>query len=252
MPKTAWLIGASTGIGAALANALAAEGCRVVISARRSASDVRAQFPALIDYLPLDVLDADACRQVALRTERILGNAPDLVLYAAGAWQPMGVADFDAVTAARLMAVNYMGAVNVLAAVLPGARARRSGHIAVIASVAGYRGLPHAAAYGPTKAALINLCESLAPELSREGVRLRLVNPGFVATPMTAINDFPMPFLLTADNAARRLVDALARSNRFEITFPKRFTWWLKLLRLLPYGAYLALMRHVVRRRSRG
>ena len=254
VPETAWLIGASSGIGAALARVLAARGWRVVISARgtETAASVAAEFPELISILPLDVTDTPACEAAVADAETILGGPPDLVVFAAGAWQPMGVSDLDSAVARRLMNVNYLGAVNVLAALLPGCRECRRGHIAVIASVAGYRGIPRAAGYGPTKAALINLCESLKPELDAAGVRLRLVDPGFVATPMTAVNDFPMPFLLAAEDAAERLFTALTRSSRFEITFPKRFTWGLKYLRLLPYGAYFALMRRLDRGRKRG
>jgi NAD(P)-dependent dehydrogenase (short-subunit alcohol dehydrogenase family) len=254
IPGTAWLIGASSGIGAALARLLAAKGWRVVISARgtETAASVAADHPEMISVLPLDVTDASACKAAVAEAEKTLGGAPDLVVFAAGAWQPMGASDLDPAVAGHLMTVNYLGAVNVLAALLPGYRERRNGHIAVIASVAGYRGLPRAAGYGPTKAALINLCESLKPELDAAGVRLRLVNPGFVATPMTAVNEFPMPFLLSAEDAAELLFTALTTSSRFEITFPKRFTWGLKLLRLLPYGAYFALMRRVDRGRKRG
>lgn len=253
-PKTAWLVGASSGIGAALAHKLAREGSRVAISARgvETAAAVASAFPGRIEVIPLDVTDAAACAAGATRAEALLGGPPELIVFAAGAWQPMAAGEFDPDVIADLIRVNYLGAVNILGAVLPGCRARRSGHIAVIASVAGYRGLPRAGAYGPTKAALINLCESLEPELAQDGIRLRLVNPGFVATPMTAVNEFPMPFLLTAEDAAERLFVALTRSQRFEITFPKRFTWWLKLLRLLPYGVFLPLMRRAARVRRHG
>ena len=249
LPETAWIVGASSGIGAALAQALARRGCRVVISARRAdaCAAVAAACPERIQVLPLDVTDADACTAATVEAERRLEGAPELVVFAAGAWQPMATEDFDAGVIRRIVEVNYIGAANLLAALVPGCLARGAGHIAVIASVAGYRGLPRAAAYGPTKAALINLCESLQPDLARRNVRLRLVNPGFVATPMTAANDFPMPFLLKAEDAAERLLAGLTRSNRFEITFPKRFTWGLKLLRLLPYALFLRLMRRAGR-----
>ena len=129
---------------------------------------------------------------------------------------------------------------------LPRLIARRAGHVAVVASVAGYRGLPSAAGYGASKAALINLCEALKPELDGCGVRLSLINPGFVRTPLTDRNPFPMPFLMDADDAAERLVRGL-ESGRFETTFPRRFTWGLKLLRCLPYALYFPLTRRLVR-----
>ena len=143
------------------------------------------------------------------------------------------------------MAVNFFGVVNCLAAVLPGFISRWRGHIAVVASAAGYRGLPTSAAYGATKAALINMCEALKPELDRYGVRITVINPGFVKTPLTDRNDFKMPFLITADDAARRIVDGLATGG-FEITFPRRFTWGLKIMRCLPYPLFFAMTQQLV------
>ena len=137
--------------------------------------------------------------------------------------------------------VYYYG----LAAVLPRFIERRSGHVAVVASVAGYRGLPTAAAYGASKAALINMAESMKPELDQYGVRISIVNPGFVRTPLTDKNDFPMPFLIEPDDAAERIVHGLAR-GRFEIAFPRRFVWGLKLLRCLPYALYFPLARKLI------
>jgi short-subunit dehydrogenase len=132
-----------------------------------------------------------------------------------------------------------------VAAVLPRFMERRRGHLAVVASVAGYRGLPTSAAYGASKAALINMCEALKPELDRAGVTISVVNPGFVKTPLTDKNDFPMPFLMDADAAAEQMVRGL-ETGRFEITFPKRFTWGMNLLRCLPYSLYFAVSRKMV------
>jgi short-subunit dehydrogenase len=144
------------------------------------------------------------------------------------------------------MKVNFFGTVSCLTALMPAYLAARRGHIAVVSSVAGYRGLPYAAAYGASKAALINMCESLEPELAAHGVRLSLVNPGFVRTPLTDQNSFSMPFLMEVDDAARSMRRGLA-SGRFEITFPKRFTWLVKGLRLLPIALYLRLTRRLLR-----
>ena len=135
-----------------------------------------------------------------------------------------------------------MGSVHGLAAILPAMIGRGSGHIAVVSSVAGYRGLPTAAAYGATKASLINMCEALAFDLHGTGVRLQLVNPGFVDTPLTRRNSFPMPFLMTVEDAAERIHRGL-RSRKFEIAFPRRFTLWLKLMRILPYALYFPILR---------
>ena len=132
-----------------------------------------------------------------------------------------------------------------LAAVLPRFIGKQAGHVAVVSSVAGYRGLPTSAAYGASKAALINMCEALKPELDRYGVKLSLICPGFVRTPLTDRNAFPMPFLMEAEEAAERIVNGLLR-GKFEITFPRRFTWWLKLGRCLPYAWYFLLTRRMV------
>jgi len=145
------------------------------------------------------------------------------------------------------MEVNFFGVVHGLAALVPRMVERRSGQLAVVSSVSGYRGLPSASAYGATKAALINMCEALKPELDGHGVTLSLINPGFVETPLTDRNDFVMPFLVPADEAARRIAKGLAR-GAFEITCPRRFTWGLKLLRCLPYAVYFPLMRRLVRK----
>ncbi len=238
-PGLAWITGASSGIGRALALDLAARGWAVAASARSEAAltELAALHPA-IQPLPLDVTDLNAVR-AAVAT---LPGLPGLTILNAGTHQPMQAADFSAETAARLMAVNYQGVVNGLDALLPGLRDLGSGTVAVVASVAGYVGLPTAAAYGPTKAALINLCESLAPELARDGVRLKLVNPGFVKTPLTDRNPFPMPWLMDADDAARRILRGLDKTG-LEVAFPLPMAAMLKLFRLLPYGLSLPLIR---------
>jgi short-subunit dehydrogenase len=137
-----------------------------------------------------------------------------------------------------------MGTVNALAPALASMRARGTGHIAVVASVAGYGGLPTAAAYGATKAALINMCEALKPECDALGVKLQLVDPGFVRTPLTDRNTFPMPFLMELDDAVDRFVAGLA-SDRFEIVFPRRFALLLKFLNMLPYGLYFRVVKRI-------
>ncbi len=149
---------------------------------------------------------------------------------------------FDLDVALRHVQVNYVGALNLLDAVLPPLRRQRRGHLSLMASVAGYRGLPQSLAYGPTKAALINLAETLYLDLQPVGVGVSVVNPGFVDTPLTANNGFRMPALLTPEQAAREIVQGWER-GAFEIHFPKRFTLWLKALRHLAYGPYFAAVR---------
>lgn len=243
--RTAWIVGASSGIGAETAALLAAAGTQVAISARNAkALEALAAQHANLHVFPLDVTNEAAVARSFAAVEEALGPV-DLVLVAAGTYAATNAANFTTQALRAMYEVNYLGVVNVLAAILPTLRARRAGHVAWIASVAGYRGLPQAAAYGPTKAALNNLAESLQPELARDGVRVTVVNPGFVRTPMTAQNDFPMPFLMDAQDAARRTVAGLAK-GRFEVAYPLPFVLILKFARLLPLRLYLALVRRFV------
>ena len=169
----------------------------------------------------------------------------DLAILGAGTYSPVAVDSFDPAVFERTMAANYVGVVNCLAALLPRMLERKSGHLAWIASVAGYRGLPKAAAYGPSKAALINLAECLKPELMVVGVTVSVINPGFVETPLTAQNDFAMPFLMQAPEAARLTIEGLVR-RRFEIAYPWRFVAILKVARVLPYALYFWLVRRAI------
>lgn len=246
-PKSVWITGASQGIGRALALELAGRGARVAISARgaEALTDL-ARLHAGLHPEPLEVTDARAMADAVARIERNKGPL-DLAVLNAGIYQPVPGGLAAPEVFAEHMAVNYQGVVNGLCAVLPRMCERRSGQIAVVASVAGYRGLPQAAAYGPTKAALINLAETLRLELRGSGVDLRLVNPGFVATRLTAQNRFVMPSILTPEDAARRILAGLAGS-RFEIAFPLGFVTWMRLLRLLPYRLYFPLMARLTAR----
>lgn len=250
MTGVAWCTGAGKGIGRATALLLAARGWTVAASARTEADlstlrEAAAKQNGSVFSYPLDVTDGDATERCVAAIEADLGPIRLAVLNA-GTHAPSPAVGFDSVIFRNLMQTNYFGAVNGLNALLPRFLERRSGHIAVVASVAGYRGLPSAAAYGASKAALINMCEALKPELDRAGLKLSLINPGFVRTPLTDRNDFAMPFLIEAEVAARRLVDGID-SGRFETTFPRRFTWMLKLMRCLPYALYFPLTRRLVR-----
>ncbi|BAO80152.1 dehydrogenase with different specificities related to short-chain alcohol dehydrogenase [Serpentinimonas raichei] len=239
--RTVWLVGASSGIGRALASALHARGARVVLSARQAQAlqDFVAQHPGSL-ALPLDASDPDQVRHAA---QTLLQAGPiDLVCYLAGYYQPMRASDFDLAQALRHQEVNLSGAWYVLDALLPALLARRAGHISLVSSVAGFRGLPKSLAYGPTKAALINLAETLYLDLHPQGLGVSLINPGFVATPMTAQNDFTMPALITPEQAAAAILQGWAAGD-FHIHFPKRFTRLMQLLRLLPYRWYFALVR---------
>lgn len=245
--KTAWITGASSGIGRALALALARRGVAVAASARsreglESLATEAANGAARILPTPLDVTDRAAVKAAAEAAIRVFRGPPDLAVLNAGTFEPMSAGDFDAARFRKQVEINLMGTVHMLEALLPAYLAARRGHIAIVSSVAGYRGLPTSTAYGATKAALIHLAEALKYDCDRAGVKLQLVNPGFVKTPLSDKNKFKMPFLMPVDRAVERMIAGLT-SDRFEITFPRRFTWQLKLLRSLPYRFYFAILR---------
>lgn len=248
--RVVWITGASTGIGAEIAKQLAGAGVVVATSARKAEIlGEAAKLNANLKPYPLDVTDAAVVAATFAKIERNLGPV-DLVIAGAGTYTPVAAADIKPEIFQSTYQVNYLGVINVLAAVLPVFRARKSGHISWIASVAGYIGLPQAAAYGPTKAALINLAEGLQPELAADGITISIINPGFVKTPLTAQNDFDMPFLMEVEEAAKLTIAGLVK-KQFEIAYPRKFVLILKTLRLLPYSWFFALVRkYVLKRRE--
>ena len=238
-----WVVGASTGIGRATASALHAQGARLIVSARDAdALDAFVKAHPGSVALPLDVTQHEQLRQAARSVQRYAQAAPDLVLYCAGHYRAQEATRFDRWEMEKHLAVNYRGALNMLDVVLPMLTAARAGHISLVGSVAGYRGLPKSLAYGPTKAALNSLAESLYLDLHPLGVGVSIVNPGFVQTPLTAQNEFRMPALISPEEAARHMLDGWAR-GRFEMNFPRRFTAWMRLLRCLPDAWYFAAVR---------
>ncbi len=247
--RRVWLVGASSGIGRALAARLHAQGAQVIVSARQRAllQSFVLEHPGSA-ALALDVTDASA---VLAATQTLLADAPlDLVCFCAGHYRPMRATTLDLSELLRHQQVNVAGALHVVAAVVPAllqqAGAGRSPHLSLVASVAGWRGLPQSLAYGPTKAALINLAETLFLDLAPHGVGVSVVNPGFVDTGLTARNDFPMPALLSPQQAAAHILRGWERGD-FEMHFPRRFTLWLKLLRLAPYRWYFPLVHRITR-----
>jgi NAD(P)-dependent dehydrogenase (short-subunit alcohol dehydrogenase family) len=240
--KVVWLVGASSGIGQAIAHALHERGAKVRVSARSDAAlrAFCAGHPGSL-ALPLDVTEIHQVHEAFDRIRQTDGRL-DLVLYCAGHYRPMRAADFDLHEALRHQRVNVEGALHVLDAVLPTLLRQRQGHISLVASVAGYRGLPQSLAYGPTKASLQHLADTLYLDLHDQGLGVSVINPGFVATPLTQQNTFEMPALLTPQQAAEATLAGWAK-GRFEVHFPKRFTLWLKLLRLLPHRLYFAAVR---------
>ncbi len=243
--KTVWIVGASSGIGQATAAALHRQGARVVVSARKAqALDAFVLAHPGSQALTLDVTDPQTVNAAAAQ---LLAQGPlDGVLYCAGHYTAMRADALDVPDMLRHFEVNYFGALYVLHALVPALMAQGHGHISLIGSVAGYRGLPQSLAYGPTKAALINLTETLYQDLHDKGVGVSLINPGFVQTPLTASNTFTMPALLTPDQAATEIMQGWAR-GAFEIHFPKRFTWWMKALQLLPHRAFFYSVRRALR-----
>ncbi len=238
--KVAWVVGGSSGIGAAVARELVCRGATVAVSARRE-DQLQAVAGGDMLVLPADVTDAASVSAAAARVRQELGPI-DLAVLSAGYWKQMDPSNWDTELFDKHMQVNLTGMSNALAAVLPGMLRRRSGTIAGIASIAGYRGLAGAEAYGATKAAQINLLESLRVHLARTGVHVTTVCPGFVRTDLTAGNPFPMPFIIEADQAARSICDGLER-GRAEIVFPAPMALLAKATRIVPARAWTALWR---------
>ena len=243
--RRVWLVGASSGIGLACAKALHAAGAQVIVSARDlgtlsewAATCKRQGLP--VELLSLDVTDALQVKYVARQVAA--GGKLDFLLYCAGHYRAQRATEFDLTDMLRHQDVNYNGLLRVLDAVLPMFLQQGFGHISVVSSVAGWRGLPNGLAYVPTKAAVTHVAETLYMDLQDKGIGVSVVNPGFVATPLTAQNNFQMPALITPEQAATAMLAGWAE-GLFDIHFPKRFTAWLKLMRLLPYRAYFALVR---------
>jgi len=240
--RVAWIVGASTGIGRATAALLHARGAQVVVSARNNAAleSFVAEHPGSV-ALACDVTDrasvADTAERAAARWGRL-----DMVMYCAGHYQPMRATEFDLDEALRHVQVNQVGALHLLGAVLPRLIAQKSGHLSLVGSVAGYRGLPKSLGYGPTKAALINLAQTLYLDLHPLAIGVSIINPGFVETPLTAGNDFTMPALISPEQAGREILKGWA-AGRFEIHFPKRFTLGLKFLSHVGDGLYFRAIR---------
>jgi NAD(P)-dependent dehydrogenase (short-subunit alcohol dehydrogenase family) len=223
-----WVVGASSGIGAALAHELHQRGARVAISARREDALRKVAADAGLAVAPVEVTDAQSVRHAAREVEQALGGL-DIVVFSAGYWQQMD--DFDAASFQRHLDVNLTGLANTLDTVIP--RLHGGGMIVGIASVAGYRGLPGAEAYGATKAAQINLLEALRAKLRPEGIDVLTVCPGFVETEMTETNSFPMPFIIQADQAARAIADGIEHQST-RIVFPWQMSLLMRFAKFVP------------------
>ncbi|MBS7808644.1 SDR family NAD(P)-dependent oxidoreductase [Variovorax sp. PCZ-1] len=239
--KRAWLVGASTGIGRATAVALHMAGAKVIVSARSASplQELTAQYPGL-QTLQLDATDEAGVKAAA--NKLVAEGGLDLMMYCAGIYQPLRAQELKSSIMAQHMQVNYIGAAYVTEAVLPAMLRAKRGHLSYVSSVAGFRGLPKSLAYGPTKAAMINMAEALYIDLHDEGLGVSVINPGFVETPLTSQNTFRMPALIKPEQAAREIISGW-EAGKFEMHFPKRFTAWLKLMRSAPHGLYFKMTR---------
>jgi short-subunit dehydrogenase len=238
-----WIVGASSGIGEALARRIGASGAQLALSARREQSlREHAREEDLI--LPLDVTKEEELQGAKDEILTTWGGL-DLVIYCAGVYQPMRSWEMQPSVIKQRLGINLPGAFNLLDAGRPLYLPQKAGHIAIMASVAGYTGLPKALVYGPSKAALINLTQILYTDLSAKGIGVYLINPGFVATRLTEQNDFDMPALITPDDAAKEILKGM-RKGEFEIHFPKRFSLWMKLLSRLPDTIRFTLLKKAV------
>ena len=240
-----WVTGASSGIGAALARELEERGAHVAISARRK-DKLDEVADGRMHVVPVDVTDKEAMLAAAASIRAEFGGI-DVVVLNAGAWDQVRVDRWDSDVFRRHFDVNLMGLVHGVEAVLPAMLDAHAGMIVGIASVAGYRGLPNSEAYGATKAAQINLLESLRVDLRRRGVKVQTVCPGFVKTEMTERNSFPMPFIIPAERAARYIADGIAK-EKAEVVFPLPMMLMMKTARLLPVAAWGALLARAARR----
>ena len=240
--KTIWITGGSTGIGRALAIKFSNEGWNVAISARREEllNELSNQYEN-ISAFPLDVTDKIKCKDVFDQIVSKYNNI-DICFFSTGTWNPKKEKNIDVEQIEEVFKVNFFGTVNTIKTVEQFFKEKKNGIIAIVSSIAGYRGLPNSTGYGPSKSALNNLAESLYFDFKRFDVRVCLVSPGFIKTPMTDKNDFKMPFLKTPEYAAEKIYDGLINKHSFEIDFPKQLTLTLKLLSFLPHKLYSGLV----------
>ena len=239
--KKIWITGASTGIGKAAAEKFSKEGWKVAISARRAELLKNiAQDNNIFDY-PLDVTDEKKVGEVFKKILEDFKNI-DLCIFGAGTYEPKLEKEISQEQIRKTMEVNFFGVVNCIKAVEEYFKNIKNGHISIVSSIAGYRGLPNSSGYGPSKAALSNLAESLYFDFKKHNVRISLISPGFIKTPMTDKNKFRMPFIKSPEFAAEQIYIGLIKKNGFEIHFPKVFTYIMKFLRILPSSVYFKFL----------
>ena len=245
--KVIWITGGSSGIGKSLAYKFANEGWQVAISARReNLLKEISESNEKIKSFPLDVTDKVKCKEVFEQIKNYYGDL-DICFFSTGTWSPKEEKDIDVEQIENVFKVNFFGTINTIKAVEGHFKNKKNGIITIVSSIAGYRGLPNTTGYGPSKSALISLAESLYFDFERYNVRVCLVCPGFIKTPMTDKNDFKMPFLKTSEFAADKIYDGLINKNQFEIHFPKELTLTLKFFKLLPSKIYFYLVKKLTK-----
>ncbi len=245
--KKIWITGASSGIGKAVAEKFAREGWKVAISARRKEILDKIAENQNISSFPLDVTNEQDCKNIF---EKIIENFKniDVCFFCSGTYDPKKEKEMNIEQNKFVMNVNYFGTLNCVKAVEKYFKEKKGGHISIVSSIAGYRGLPNSSGYGPSKAALTNFAESIYFDFKKFNVRVSVVSPGFIKTPLTDKNEFNMPFLKSPEFAAEKIYNGFIKSNAFEIHFPKQLTLLLKFFRILPYKIYLFLIDKVVKR----
>ena len=245
--KKVWITGASSGIGKAVAEKFASRGWKVALSARtKEVLDQMSKNQNMFSF-PMDVTDQT---QIKKSFDNILTEFGDLDLciFSSGTYDPKDESKINSDKIRNVINVNFFGVIDCVKVVEDHFKNKKSGHISIVSSIAGYRGLPNSSGYGPSKAALTNFAESIYFDFKKYGVRVSIISPGFIKTPLTDKNEFPMPFLKTPDYAAEKIFNGLVKSNVFEVHFPKGLTLTLKFLRILPYKIYLFLVDKLVKR----
>ncbi|MFL2889736.1 MAG: SDR family NAD(P)-dependent oxidoreductase [Pelagibacteraceae bacterium] len=245
--KKVWITGASSGIGRALAEKFANENWQVAVSARREKLlNEIAQHQNISSY-PLDVTDETRVEKVFFNVLNDFKDL-DLCIFSSGAYDPKLEKEINNNQIKKIMNINFFGVLNCIKSVENFFKSKKGGHISIVSSIAAYRGLPNSSGYGPSKAALTNLTESLYFDFKKHNVRISLISPGFIKTPLTDKNEFSMPFIKSPEFAANKIYKGIVRTKSFEIDFPKELTTILKFLRILPYSIYLFLVDKLVKR----
>ena len=241
--KVIWITGGSSGIGKALAYKFANEGWQVALSARREELlNEISKSNNNIHSFPLDILDVEKCKEVFNKIVSKFENI-DIVVFSTGIHDPNSEKKLNLENIRKIMETNFFGTMNSINSVYNYFKEKKSGHISIVSSVAGYRGLPIAGAYCASKSALISYAESLYFDMKRFNVRVTVINPGFIKTPMTDQNPFPMPMIESVEFAGEEMFKGLTKSKSFEIHFPKKFTFIMKILKIIPNWLYLKLIK---------